>query len=90
METGQQIQQNETVNIQKFSSLSLVGRETITVYSNVLTVREVRSGTYSKVCRADVAFRDLIDGEQVTRYPGVATAHQMIVVRGESMVTQSE
>ena len=81
METRQPIQQTESVQIEKFSTFSLLDGETIVVYNSVLTVSEIRNGSYGRLCCVDVTLHDL--NQQVTIYPEVATAHRTIVVRGE-------
>ena len=87
METGQQVLPNDSIVIQNISGTSGLAGETITTYTSMLAVWESRNGSYTRVCRADVSFQDLVDGEQVTRaYSGIATSRRTISVRGEFIV----
>lgn len=83
MMSGQPIPQNNSIQIQTFSTSMVVGGGTVVVYNSVLMAREMANGSYSRLCRADITYHDLMSLENVTTYPEVATANKIIKVRGE-------
>ena len=83
MAIGQPIQANSSIQIQTFSTSMVLGGESIVVYNSVLMAREMTSGSYNRLCRADVTYRDLTGTQQVITYQEVATAYKTIQVRGK-------